>query len=159
MSKDLSKSRKPKGRKSVAPYIHYSCNTFCRCTPICQYVQERKRRVLRQNCSFCADISLAEKKIKPICLRLFDHTNEMKQYNYITGTHEFKGQFLYFVFHVIVIPTIFTFQFSMALEADRSQKHKIERSLWHFNSMLRSSHRAISQILEPRIKDQVLDFR
>ena len=78
MSKDLSKSRKPKGRKSVAPYIHYSCNTFCRCTPICQYVQERKRRVLRQDCSFCANISLSEKKIKPICLRLFDHTNEMK---------------------------------------------------------------------------------
>ena len=40
LSKDLSKNRKPKGRKSVALYTHYSCNSFCRCTPICQYVQE-----------------------------------------------------------------------------------------------------------------------
>ena len=73
MSKDLSESRKPKGRKSVAQYIHYSCNTFCRCTPICQYVQEGTKRVLRQDCSFCANISSLQNVFKPICLRLFDH--------------------------------------------------------------------------------------
>ena len=44
MSKDLSESRKPKGRKSVAQYIHYSCNTFCRCTPICQYCTGRNKK-------------------------------------------------------------------------------------------------------------------
>ena len=65
MSKDLSKSRKPEGRKSAAPYIHYSCNSFCRCTPICQYVQEGTKRVLRQDCSLCANISSLEFFLSP----------------------------------------------------------------------------------------------